>query len=249
MPETDQQEDTGGRSFNRRVISALPKLLAFAAMAYFSGFFFHDGLSLSRVPLWMRLPFFLYWGLTFFVGLIAVRGLFPAHRSPGSERTPRAEVTADANRDTLRPVETTTSGALIVAGLQVAFSILMFTCSATIFTLLVRSSQSFGTVGLAVFGVIAAVMLIAALKWPIRAINRKLKSGGPEAKSDPVKPLWKRIAVAGFASCIALIQTLAIGLYRDRISALVFAILCWLWASFHIWNLLRSRRAPAPHSD
>jgi hypothetical protein len=247
MHEKHALEKTESRSNSRRFLSSLPSLVVFVAMVYFSVVFFRDGLSLSRIPLWMRLPFFLYCGLTIFVGLIAVRTLFPSKRRENGLETTSVDVLPDAKG--ISSIGKTSSATFIVTAAQVAYSVLMFGCSLVISTLLFRSPSSFGTTGLAVFGVIAFILLIASLKWPMRAIRKKLKSGGPESAPETRKPRWKRIIVASLSFCFALAQTLAIGLYRDRTFALVFTALCWMWASFHIWDLFRSRRAaPVPHS-
>jgi len=180
MHEQEKQDSTENRSPRRRFVSSLPSLLVFVAMVYFSVGFFRFGLSLSPVLLWMRLPFFLYCVLTVFVGLLAVRRLFPTKGQKDN-----AANTGDAVKPTTGNYESspsrTTSASFIVSALQVAYSVLTFTCGAAIFTLLLRFPSSFGNVGSAVFGVIAAVLLIASLKWPVKAIRRKLKSDRGES--------------------------------------------------------------------
>jgi hypothetical protein len=49
----EKRDSTENRSLSRRVVSSVPNLLVFVAMVYFSVVFFRNGLSLSRVPLWM----------------------------------------------------------------------------------------------------------------------------------------------------------------------------------------------------
>jgi hypothetical protein len=175
MHEQEKHDSTENRSPSRRLVSSLPSLLVFVAMVYFSVVFFRDGLSLSRVPLWMRLPFFLYCVLTVFVGLLAGRPLFPTKRQKDDAANTGDAVKPATGNDESSPSRTT-SASFIVSALQVTYSVLMFTCCAGIFTLLFRSPSLFGAVGSAIFGVIASILLIASLKWPVKAIRRKLKS-------------------------------------------------------------------------
>ena len=251
MPENDRSRSAENRSLNRRTVSSLPGLLVFAAMVYFSVVSFHDGLSHPHVPILMRLPFFLFGGVTVLVGLIAVRPLLPSKRQEGDPKDTRVVVNANASKDEPNPGQRS-SGEFIVDALLAAFSIFMFTCSAVIFTLLLQSPSAFGLVGLVVFGVIAAVMLIASLKWPVRTIRRKLKSNGTDSNPESTRPLWKRILSASLSFSFALLQTLAlslyhhliIGVYHDQTSALIFIALCWLCACFFIWDLVRFLRQP-----
>lgn len=251
MPENDRPRSTGNRSLNRRLVSSFPGLLVFAAMVYFSVVSFHDGLSHPHISILMRLPFFLFSGVTVFVGLIALRPLFPSKRQEGDSKDTRVVVNAIASKDEPNPGQRG-SGEFIVNALLAAFSIFMFTCSAVIFTLLLQSPSAFGLVGLVVFGVIATVMLIASLKWPVRTIRRKLTSNGADSNRESTRPLWKRILAASLSFCFALLQTLAvslyhhliIGVYHDEIFALIFIALCWLCACFLTWDLVRYLRQP-----
>lgn len=175
MQQEQRQDSTENRSPSRRFVSSLPGLLVFVVMVYLSVLFFRNGLSLSGVPLWMRLPFFLYCCLTLFVGLLVVRPLFPAKKKR-DDTANTGDAVKSTKGDPKASPSRTTLASFIVSALEVAYSVLLLICCAGIFTLLLRFPSSFGSVGSAVFGVVASILLIASLQWPVKAIRRKLKS-------------------------------------------------------------------------
>src|ERR1700760_3849422 len=103
MLENDRPRSTDNRSLYRRLVSSFPGLLVFAAMVYFSVVFFRDGLSYPHLSILMRLPFFLFCGVTVFVGLIAIRPLLPWNRQEGDSKDIRVIVNTNAREDEPNP--------------------------------------------------------------------------------------------------------------------------------------------------
>lgn len=86
MGETESQSALENRSFGKRLRTSLPGILVFAVLLYVSVGAAESGVR-SSAPLLLRLPFFLYCGLTVFFGLWVIVPLFSVSRTNESLRS------------------------------------------------------------------------------------------------------------------------------------------------------------------
>lgn len=86
MQDVEKQSALEHQSFGKRLKSSLPGILLFSVLCYVSVDVIGFRIRFS-VPFWLRLPFFLYYCLTVFVGLQVAFQLFPTSRTIESLRS------------------------------------------------------------------------------------------------------------------------------------------------------------------
>lgn len=157
MDDTESQSALGNQSFGKRLRASLPGILIFAVLLYFSVGAADSGVR-SSAPLWLRLPFFLYCGLTVLFGLQVFLHLVPVSRTIESARS------------------------LAEQFVGWLFSLFCLGAAIGMIFLLVRFPMSYTSFGVALFSSVACVLFVASLLFPFKVIRRRLK---PSASMRP----------------------------------------------------------------
>jgi hypothetical protein len=178
MDESEKKSALKSRSLAKRLIASLSGFAIFAVMAYFAADFARYAVSNTRVPLWLRLPFFLFSGLTLFVGVRVLLPLF--NKRQAARGTPPSNGVASADNIRFQSDESPATPIFpkaVSLGIEATFSLILLFCSLDIFVLSLRFATRMTTLGLTVYCLLGSVLLALSLVFPFKAIRRRLRSG------------------------------------------------------------------------